>query len=667
MRTNLLSVRIVVILAAVFVICPALFAAHNQAPDWMHALVNVPLPAHDEKDNAVLLFRDENLTVVSADKFRTTIREAYKILRPEGRDYGVVAIPFSSLNQKVTSIHGWCIPSTGKDYEVMEKDAVEVSALKGQSDSLITDRRVKGLEIPAPDPGNIIGYEYVMEEHPYVLQDAWYFQGITPVRESHYSLTLPAGWEFKDAWVNYPEVKPHDAGGGQWQWAVGDVKEIRREEDMPPLRGVAGRMVVTLYPPGGAATNSLPTWRDVGEWEVHLTNGRTDPSVEIRQQVSALTALTTTPLARMRALAEFIQRDVRYVAIELGIGGWQPHPAAEVFEHHYGDCKDKATLMRSMLREIGVESYYVVINAYRGSVTPETPADEFVFNHVIVAIKLPDAVADPSLVATIKHPRLGALLFYDPTSEKTTFGQIPNHLQGNYGLVVVPASSELVELPQAPSDMSGIRRTGKLSLTVGGELQGSVEEMRVGDRAKSSRQRYIAAEKSADKIKPVEQLLADSLGMFHITNATVTNLDQNDKPFIWNYTFRVENYAKYAGNMLLVRPRVLGSKADDVLETPEPRHYSIEFDGPVLDTDNFEITLPHGYVVDDVPPAVDADYGFASYHSKTEIQGNVLKYHRAYEVKQLSVPVSQAAQLKKFYRIIASDERNTAILKLVAQ
>ncbi len=95
-----------------------------------------------------------------------------------------------------------------------------------------------------------------------------------------------------------------------------------------------------------------------------------------------------------------MQHDIRYVAIELGIGGLQPHAASEVFSHHYGDCKDKATLMRSMLHEIGIESYYVVINTERGVVTRDMPAHNG-FNHAIVAIKLPDGMADPSLIATI--------------------------------------------------------------------------------------------------------------------------------------------------------------------------------------------------------------------------------------------------------------------------
>ncbi len=99
------------------------------------------------------------------------------------------------------------------------------------------------------------------------------------------------------------------------------------------------------------------------------------------------------------------------------------------------------------------------------------------------------------------------------------------------------------------------------------------------------------------------------------------------------------------------------------METSEPRQFPIEFEGPVQDIDTFEITIPAGYQVDDLPPPVDADFGFASYHSKTEVKGNVIGYTRTFEVKELSVPVSKADELKKFYRIIASDERNTAVLR----
>jgi hypothetical protein len=114
---------------------------------------------------------------------------------------------------------------------------------------------------------------------------------------------------------------------------------------------------------------------------------------------------------------------------------------------------------------------------------------------------------------------------------------------------------------------------------------------------------------------------------------------------------------------LLVRPRVLGSRSSDLLETKEARKYPVEFEGPSRDTDMFEIKLPQGYEVDDLPPPVNADYSFASYHSKAEVDGNTLRYTRTFEVKELSVPLSKVEDLKKLYRIIANDERNTAVLK----
>ena len=104
-------------------------------------------------------------------------------------------------------------------------------------------------------------------------------------------------------------------------------------------------------------------------------------------------------------------------------------------------------------------------------------------------------------------------------------------------------------------------------------------------------------------------------------------------------------------------------KSRDLLETKEPHKFPIEFDGTLHDTDTFDITIPAGYVVDDAPPPVDADYGFASYHSKTEVKDNLIRYTRSLEVKELSVPVTRADELKKFYRIIASDERNTVVLR----
>ncbi len=143
----------------------------GDAPQWMHELVNAPLPAHDEKTDAVLLYSETNVNVISADKIKTVVRRAYKILRPDGSEYGTAFASFRSPGEKINGMHGWCIPAQGKDYEVKDKEAMEVSVPGIQGSELIDDLKVRLLRIPAPDPGNIVGYEYEVEEQPLVLQD----------------------------------------------------------------------------------------------------------------------------------------------------------------------------------------------------------------------------------------------------------------------------------------------------------------------------------------------------------------------------------------------------------------------------------------------------------------------------------------------------------------
>ncbi|MGB6386497.1 MAG: DUF3857 and transglutaminase domain-containing protein [Terriglobales bacterium] len=648
------------VVVCVMTIVPQAIAG-GDAPQWMHALVGVPLPSYDEKTDAVLLYSETDVAVLAADKIRRHVREAYKILRPEGRSHGTVNVYFNP-SRKITNLHAWCIPAQGKDYEVKEKDAIETSAAAGFE--LASDVKYKTLHIPAPDPGNIVGYEYEVEEQPFFLQDIWYFQETDPVRESHFSLQLPPGWEYKASWLSYPEAQPTESNNLS-QWTVSDVKGIQHEPDMPPRRGVAGQMVVSFFPVGGTTRkNEFVNWQSMGSWYQNLISGQMDASEAIKHEVSALTAGNTTQLQKMQAIAGFVQHDIRYVAIELGIGGYQPHAASDVFSHRYGDCKDKATLMRTMLSEIGVDSYHVLINIERGVVTREGPAHNG-FNHAILAVKLPDDMKDPSLVAVMQDPKLGRILFFDPTNDVTPFGQIGGYLQANYGLLIAPEGGELVELPQQPPAMNSIQRVGKLTLEANGALRGDVEEIRLGDRASSERRRLRATTKETDRIKPIESLLAGSLSNFQIMRASVLNYEQTDQPFGFNYTFKSDNYAKLAGNLLLVRPRVLGSKSSGILETKEPRKFPLEFQGPSRDTDSFDIALPPGYEVDELPPPTDVNYSFGSYHSKTEASGQMLHYTRSMEIKELSVPVSQMDELKKFYRMIASDERNTAVLKPV--
>lgn len=240
-------------------------AADHGAPDWMHAVASKLQPRYDEETEAVLLYSDTSVTVVSKDKIRTHVRDVYRILRPEGRGRGNVFV-YTHDRKKVTFMRAWCIPAHGQDYEVTDKEAAEQSPLATAA-GLFSDARRKTMKIPASDPGSVVGYEYETEEQPFFLQDTWEFQGFDPVLEAHYRLELPQDWEFKASWMNQPAIDPARSAGNVWEWRVNDITAIRRENQMPPLAGVAARMVISYLPPGGAADHSAFTsWNDIGQW-----------------------------------------------------------------------------------------------------------------------------------------------------------------------------------------------------------------------------------------------------------------------------------------------------------------------------------------------------------------------------------------------------------------
>jgi hypothetical protein len=179
--------------------------------------------------------------------------------------------------------------------------------------------------------------------------------------------------------------------------------------------------------------------------------------------------------------------------------------------------------------------------------------------------------------------------------------------------------------------------------------------------AAEQRAQFLGA-KSADRQKVIEDFLGTFLAGFSLSQASVDGLDKFDETLTLQYHFVAENYAKSAGNLLVLRPRVIGAKGSDLLEIKQ-RKYPVEFSSSTLQTDVIEIQLPPGFIVEDIPDPVKADYSFGEYSSKCEVKGNVLFYQRTYEIKDVMVPTKGLDDLKQFFRQIASDERSSAVLR----
>jgi len=519
---------------------------------------------------------------------------------------------------------------------------------------------VKVLKFPSAEVGSVVGYELVQKQRPFIFDDVWDFQYTVPVRRSRFSLQLRPGWEFSTLWENHEEQKPQTPGANQFQWEMADVPAVEVEPEMPPWEAVAGRMDVKYFPRDPAMRSKTSgSWNDIGAWESGLITPRRTLTPEITAKVAELTGGVQDPAEKIKALAAFAQGQIRYAAIEIGIGGHQPHAAGEVLAHKYGDCKDKATLLAAMLQVIGVDSYNVLINVRRGVISPEFP--ELRLNHEILAIRLPDRVPDAAFPDVVNHPKLGRLVFFDPTNEYVPLGSLPSYLQNNYGLVVTPGGGEIYRLPLLPASTNRLQRTAKLELSSTGKLTGEVHELRSGGLAVISREQYLEVP-PAKRSTILERFLGSSLSNFAVTGASVENLEKYDENLTLDYKFVVEGYAKTAGNLLVLRPRVLGAKGSNLL-SGKPRKYPIEFLEASQQDDDFEIALPSGYVVDELPVPVKAECAYGTYKSEVKMDGNKLHYKRTYEINDLIVPTQKLNEVRDFFHQIAVDEGSSAILR----
>lgn len=631
-------------------------AASAEVPDWLRSLAKQPTKTYDEDVNGVILVDDVTTTVKENGEIIHHGRLVFKILRPEGRDLAYFPVAYDS-DSKINYFHGWSITSKGQEYEIKDKDAMEQTV---SSYEVYSDTKVKVLRAPGAEVGTVVGFEWEKKERPYIFQDVWYFQSFLPVEESRYELHLAPGWRFKSDWVNHTEQKPtEDAGAVVWQ--MNSSPRIEREPHRPPSEALAGRMIMTFLS-DKMPNKSYRNWSEFGSWYTDLASGVRNPSPALQQKVRELAPADKPIIERIKALASFAQHDVRYVEIKIGIGGYRPHTASDIFNHRYGDCKDKATVLSSMLSEIGVKSYYVLVRTDRGVFTQNSPP-QAQFDHMILAISLPEASYSKPLPAMINHPKLGRLLIFDPTNDMVPFGQIPFYEQDNYGLAVGDQGGEYIHLPLTSPEANGIVRNAKLKLSPDGSLSGEVEETLSGFQAMSQRM-YLQRESGTDKKKLIEHFLGSSINDFQIESFDIVNNEDIEKDLVLRYKFSAEHYARNAGPLLLLRPRIVGEFAGS-WDTSKPRQYAYEFPAPFLNSDQVEITLPEGFKVDEVPDPIKAAFPFAEYTSKTEAAGNVLKYTRAYKVETTLVPVDNLEKLKKLFTDITADERNQAVLKKV--
>jgi hypothetical protein len=642
-------------------LCPDAFANSVVVPDWVSIAAAQTIPAYPPETRAVMLLDNDTYTVAADGRAVEHVRRVVKILRPQGRDQSMIRVPFDN-ETKILSMNVWSIGADGHQYQMKSSEFSDI----GYPDWGIAyqDDKVRVAQAPGGDPGAVIAYEYEQRTRPFLTEKTWFFQDDIPRLSQSFTLELPAGYTYGTVWANHEPVAAENTEHGSLRWEMNETPgiDLARVAMHPADEALEGRMTIHYAGPGlKVATEG--TWKSVGEWYSQLSNDRLTASPEIVRKAEELTAGKTDFFDKAEAIAEFMQKEVRYVAIEIGIGGYQPHAAADVFRNRYGDCKDKATLTSALLSAVGIHSALLVVDIDRGVVVESAPS--LVADHAITAIEIPAGYNSPRLRSVVTAKTGRRYLIFDPTWDKTPFGQLEHDLQGSYGLLSEGAESEVIRLPVLDPAWNTVHRSAEFHLSADGTLNGTVTEKRFGDLAEERRELYTAEDAKEQK-EYLDHALGRDLTAFTASDVKVENADSREKDLSLTYLLAADHYAKAMGSLLMVRPRVLGDLAfgEQVLNPERKvRKVPIDLDQTMQVKDDYSIELPAGYVVDELPDPVNLDLGFAAYQSAVEVKGNTLEYTRTYTVRQVTLPADRFADLQKLARTIGADEESLAVLK----
>ncbi|HEU5352232.1 MAG TPA: DUF3857 domain-containing protein [Terracidiphilus sp.] len=372
------------------------------------------------------------------------------------------------------------------------------------------------------------------------------------------------------------------------------------------------------------AWTSFHSWQEVGEWYRKLAALEVVPNGAVRAEADDLTKDAKTPDEQVKAIYTFVSTHIRYIGIDFGIGRYQPHPAAEVLANQYGDCKDKDTLLESLLQAKGFTAGPALIGVGIDAIK-ELPSPGQ-FNHVITTVQLPSGQ-----------------IWLDSTPEVTPYRLLMPAIRDKLALVM-PSSgkAELVKTPAEPPYpfVDNFVATG--TLKPDGEMDAKVK---ITDRTDMEIvMRAVARVMAPAQWDKATQYLAMAMGFSGTTsNSNFGRADDFSSPMQVSYDYTKKPYGDWDNFRILpLFPLVKLPDAPDKKPTND-----LKLGAPRTEIAVSHINLPPGFSAD-LPDAVHVKTPFATVDRTYELENGVLTISRTVVVLESKLPPSSWQDYKKF-------------------
>ncbi len=592
--------------------------------------------------NAIKRFENIRFEIKSAGKATYYHKTAVTILNEAGAKYSGLQESYDRFH-KINYIEGYLYDAYGKKVKsVKNKDISDISAV---GESLIGDGRIKEHNFYHKSYPYTVEYEVELDHDELMFIPDWMpvkGQNLA-VEKSVFEVLCSPDYNIRYKAFNYGKdaVITNTGKKKTYHWEASNMQAITAQFASPPWEELTTSVFIapTVFEIEGYK-GVMTSWLELGKFQSELNRNRDILPANIKTIVHNLTDTISDVKRKIEVLYAYMQKNTRYISIQLGIGGWQPLEASFVANKGYGDCKALTNYMHSLLKEAGINAYYTLIKAGDNNYfyLPDFPSRQS--NHVILSV-----------------PVQNDTIWLECTSNTLPAGYLSGFTSNRFALMIKDDGGYLVHTPSYIDNQNLQVRNISATLDETGKLDAKISTRYTGLQQDDLHQ-ILHAYTKKEQLEYLKKEI--DLPTYDIESFDYTET-KSAIPFIdEKLDLTAQNYAQISGKRVFLQPNLLSQTSVKLDEGD--RKYDIDLKYGFRNIDNVEMKIPAGYIPEAFPKNVSLKNKFGVYNINYEIEGEKITMTRNFERKAGRFPASDYSDLTKFYKDIYKADRSKIVL-----
>jgi hypothetical protein len=613
---------------------------HRLDPELIQLLQAAP-SAESYPDADIIYLLDENIEEVLSDgSCKSTTHQVFKILRESGKEDADSQISYDSRTETLSMMYARTITPDGEIIP-LKKNAMAVITPYSEFPDY-SDYKELTFSMPGVEVGCIIDYKYVIEQKPIIdgeFASSFFVQWEDPVLLSRYKVITPDHMDLRYLLLNPLRDVPrspdviHSKGKKIYLWEHKNIPQVQvlDEEDIPPMEEIAFNIWVT----------TMDSWEPFFRWWRKQAEGKTEPNEAIKKKVAELIQDLPRARDRMEALFDYVKRTVRYVSIDLDQAGYVPESASEVFENKYGDCKDKSTLLISMLKEAGIAAYYVLIPTHDVANLVRDFPDPFQFDHCIVAAETKEGCQ-----------------FLDPTAEDHPFDYLPDDDQNRGVVIFEDPEAVFSTTPLAEPEENTVCFRQEIEIGSDGAIRVNQSCSASGSKEATLRSFFIHSSPTEIR-ESLHQLISETSPRAKLLSYTHSDPLDFKGPFVWEMTYTVSDYCVRAADLLIFQ--VPNIEAECLGADKEERQYATPYEPKSYGKKEAQFSVPEGYEIYYLPEQVEMKNPYFEYCSSYRTEGRKILFQGELLRKAVQIPPGSYGEYRELCQAMVNSSKRYVV------